>query len=133
MSRVRNGNFQGACTRFFEFTHKLKESSQDTISHPNQYFELSRATILQQSTAASVPLRAIKEESSGSVHSARELLQRLYFVLYLVPVIATTSPSMDMTVEDDQFLLAACVLSLDDSQHERDVTNLMDTDLHPDI
>lgn len=42
MERVRDKNYNGACTRFLEFTHQCPEETLNTIAHPNTYFEESR-------------------------------------------------------------------------------------------
>ncbi|KAK9890848.1 hypothetical protein WA026_012194 [Henosepilachna vigintioctopunctata] len=40
LALVKNGHFQIACTKYFEFTHSLQAPST-TINHPNQFFEES--------------------------------------------------------------------------------------------
>lgn len=42
MERVKEKNYNGACTRFQEFTHQCPEETLNTVSHPNGYFEESR-------------------------------------------------------------------------------------------
>lgn len=38
---VRNQHYQFACTRYYEATHKPDGNQVPTITHPNQYFDLS--------------------------------------------------------------------------------------------
>ena len=38
---VKGSNYQIACARYFELTHKLQAGSM-SINHPNQYFEESQ-------------------------------------------------------------------------------------------
>uniref|UniRef100_A0A0N5CEV9 DNA primase large subunit n=1 Tax=Strongyloides papillosus TaxID=174720 RepID=A0A0N5CEV9_STREA len=41
--QVKNNRFDYACSRTFEFSHKMKENSiSELIVHPNRYFEMSR-------------------------------------------------------------------------------------------
>lgn len=42
MERVKDKNYNGACTRFLEFTHQCPEETLNTVAHPNTYFEESR-------------------------------------------------------------------------------------------
>uniref|UniRef100_A0A0K0DX54 DNA primase large subunit n=2 Tax=Strongyloides stercoralis TaxID=6248 RepID=A0A0K0DX54_STRER len=43
LEQAKNNRFDYACTRTFEFSHKMEENSlKELIVHPNRYFELSR-------------------------------------------------------------------------------------------
>lgn len=43
MQLVKDKHYQVACTRYFEVTHQ--KENVDTIEHPNQYFEQSKALV----------------------------------------------------------------------------------------
>ncbi|OQV20214.1 DNA primase large subunit [Hypsibius exemplaris] len=72
---AQKGHFQGACTKYFEFTHRKKLTTVvDQIQHPNQYFEESRRLIDPDSVKDRPPifsrrrpvLNAIKTEPGNS-------------------------------------------------------------------
>jgi hypothetical protein len=53
-----SNNFQIACQRYFEYTHKADEFV--SINHPNQYFELSQRILNPNNKSIKMPY--IKQE-----------------------------------------------------------------------
>jgi hypothetical protein len=53
MEHSDTNNYQIACQRYFEFTHKNDEFV--SINHPNQYFELSQRILNPNNKSIKMP------------------------------------------------------------------------------
>ncbi|MCP9264697.1 DNA primase large subunit [Dirofilaria immitis] len=68
----KNAQYDKACTRYFEFNHKMAENSLGTvITHPNQYFELSRQVREGRRNREKEPKYEIKLTNMSHVNTAQ--------------------------------------------------------------
>ncbi|KHN76917.1 DNA primase large subunit [Toxocara canis] len=62
----KSSQYDRACTRYFEFTHKMTENSLGTvITHPNEYFDLSTQLIEGTRSSQAVPMHDVSLSTTG--------------------------------------------------------------------